>query len=104
MWQPSFRKEFCRSEKSSGNVTAQHSSGQRSQDEAPRDFTRDVIYFCCGAFVGVILAAWTVLGLSAPDGLQISFIGVGGLGLGYASARWGDPVWMWLGKWLRWLV
>jgi hypothetical protein len=85
-------------------VTEQHLKHRRSQNEAPRDFTRDVIYFFCGAFVGVILAARAVLGLSAPDGLQISFIGVGGLALGYASARWGDPVWMWLGKWLRWLI
>jgi hypothetical protein len=85
-------------------VTKQHLRGLRSQNEAPRDCTRDVIYFCCGAFVGVILTAWTVLSLSAPSGLQISVIGVGGLALGYASSRWGDPVWMWLGKWLRWFV
>jgi hypothetical protein len=51
-----------------------------------------------------IVAARTVLGFSVPGGLQILLIAAGSLGLGYASARWGDSVWLWLGKWLRWLV
>jgi hypothetical protein len=85
-------------------VAQQHPEDTRSGNGAPRDITRDVIYFCCGAFVGLIVAARTVLGFSVSGGLQILLIAAGSLGLGYASARWGDSVWLWLGKWLRWLV
>ena len=85
-------------------MTQQHPKDLQSGNKVRRDLTRDAIYFCCGAFVGLILAARTVLGFSVPGGLQILFIGAGSLWLGYASARWGDSVWLWLGKWLRWLV
>ena len=85
-------------------MAQQHPEDTQSEKGVPRDIARDVIYFRCGAFVGLILAARTVSGFSVPGGLQILLIAAGGLGLGHASARWGDSVWLWLGKWLRWLV
>lgn len=82
----------------------QHPKEPCLASDEPTDRTKAAIYFSCGACVGMLLAARMILSPFVSGGLAVAIIGAGGFALGYASARWGDSVWIWLGRWLRWLV
>jgi len=61
-------------------------------------------YFCAGFVFGACLVGALAVRLLMPAVASVTLAITAGVGLGVASARWGDAAWVALSKWLRMVI